>query len=260
MEQDVVYRVDGAIGRIVIDRPEAGNMLSPDVLTGLGEIADRLAADRKVQVVVITGAGGEYFSAGILTPELKASLGKERVLEIVALANRVFDAIDALPQVVIAGVNGNVRAGAVELMLACDIRIAASHARLRMPEAKWGGFPGAGAPVRLPLIVGRGHALDLICTGREVDAQEMARIGLVERVVPSDQLTSAVDELAEAIAGSGPQAIRGAKRIVRQRLEPGFRASRELSDALRNAFEWTADADEGMAAHSEGRPPRFSGR
>jgi enoyl-CoA hydratase/carnithine racemase len=260
MTNGIVYRSDAPVARILIDRPEEGNMLSPEVLGSLKDIAARLKGDREIRVVVIVGAGAEYFSAGILNPELKISLGKERVLEVVALANETFDAIEALPQVVIAGINGQVRAGAVELALACDIRVAAEHVRLAMPEAKWGGFPGAGAPVRLPEIVGYGRALELICTGREIDAQEMERIGLVERLVPSGALEAALAALAGEIAGNGPLAIRGAKQIMGVRREQGFRAARALSDALRHAFEWTADADEGVAAHRENRQPRFTGR
>ena len=95
----------------------------------------------------------------------------------VRLANAVFDKIEALPQVVIAALNGVTRAGAAEITLACDMRIAASHATFAVPEAKWGGFPGAGAPVRLPGIVGRARALELICTARELNAQEMETLG-----------------------------------------------------------------------------------
>lgn len=108
--------------------------------------------------------------------------------------------------------------------------------------------------------MGRGRALELICTGREIDAAEMERIGLVERVVPSERFAAALQALAREIAAAGPLALRGAKRIMRVREEPGFRAARELSDALRSALEWSRDVDEGMAAHREGRPPRFAGR
>jgi enoyl-CoA hydratase len=256
----IVYSSDGAVARIRIDRPDERNMLLPDALAALKEIAARLERDREVHVVVITGTGSEYFSAGLLNPDLKLAMGKEGVLEVVALANATFDLIEALPQVVIAAINGDIRAGAVELALACDIRIAADHVKLAMPEAKWGGFPGAGAPVRLPGVVGHGRAIELICTGREIDAAEMERYGLVERLVPSGRFAEAVEEFVGQLAANGPLALRGAKRIARLRHDPGFAAARALSDTLRDAFEWTADADEGVAAHKEGRPARFTGR
>ena len=131
---------------------------------------------------------------------------------------------------------------------------------LSMPEAKWGGFPGAGGPVRLPMAVGHGRAMELIGTGREIDAAEMARIGLVEHVHPKDDLRAAARDMARTIGANGPLATRGAKRIARVRREPGFQAARALSDALRHALEWSADVDEGIAAHREDRTARFTGR
>ncbi|NNE83324.1 MAG: enoyl-CoA hydratase, partial [Alphaproteobacteria bacterium] len=197
---------------------------------------------------------------GLLNPVIRASLSKDEVLETVVLANNVFDAIEALPQIVIAVINGAIRAGASELALACDIRLVADHATLALPEAKWGGFPGAGAPHRLPMVIGQGRALELICTGREIDAAMMERIGFVEYSYPAAELWDAAVEMAQQIGANGPLAIRGAKRIMRVRQEPGFKPARELSDALRHALEWSHDVDEGMAAHRENRTPKFTGR
>jgi len=209
---------------------------------------------------VITGSGAEFFSMGILNPVVRASYTKEQILELVRAANRLYDAIEALPQIVIAAFNGAARAGAAELSLACDIRLAASHATWALPEALWGGFPGAGGPVRLPGIVGRARALELICTGREIDAAEMERLGLVLAVYPAARLLPEAHALAARICASGPIATRGAKRIVNVRNGAGFPAARSLADALRHALEWSHDVDEGMAAHRENRAPRFTGR
>jgi enoyl-CoA hydratase/carnithine racemase len=114
--------------------------------------------------------------------------------------------------------------------------------------------------VRLPRVVGRGRALELICTGREVDAAEMLQIGLVERVAPRERFDAELTTLAGTIARAGPLATRGAKRIVGLREEPGFRASREISDTLRRALEFSEDVDESIRAHREGRMPTFRGR
>jgi enoyl-CoA hydratase/carnithine racemase len=197
---------------------------------------------------------------GILNPAVRASYAKPQILELVRLANRLYDALETLPQIVIAALNGAARAGAAELSLACDIRLAATHATFALPEALWGGFPGAGGPVRLPALVGRARALELICTGREIDAAEMQRIGLVLETYPAERLLGEAHALAARIAASGPIATRGAKRIVNTRAVSGFTAARTLSDSLRYALEWSQDVDEGMAAHREGRPPRFTGR
>jgi enoyl-CoA hydratase/carnithine racemase len=145
-------------------------------------------------------------------------------------------------------------------VLACDIRIAGENSTLMLPEAKWGGFPGAGAPHRLPMAVGHGHAIELIASGKQIDAAEMARIGFVQHLHPKGTVLDAATELARTIGANGPLATRGAKRIARARQEPGFRAAREMSDTLRHALEWSHDVDEGIAAATEGRPAKFTGR
>ena len=187
---------DGGVLTLTLDRPTDQNRLTRDVLVSLTSIADRLRDDAEIQAVVITGSGSEFFSMGILNPVVRATYTKEQILELVRLANRLYDAIEALPQIVIVALNGAARAGAAELSLACDIRLAASHATWALPEALWGGFPGAGGPVRLPAIVGRARALELICTGREIDAAEMERLGLVLSVYPGEQLLAEARGLA----------------------------------------------------------------
>ena len=245
---------------ITLDRPGDQNRLTRDVLLTLQSLVDRLGADEETQAVVITGSGSEFFSMGILNPVVRASYTKAQILELVRAANRLYDAIEALPQITIAAFNGAARAGAAELSLACDIRLAASHATFALPEALWGGFPGAGGPVRLPGIVGRARALELICTGREIDAAEMERLSLVLAVYPAARLVPEARALAARICASGPIATRGAKRIVNVRNGAGFAAARSLADALRHALEFSHDVDEGMAAHRENRVPRFTGR
>ena len=258
--KEVRVERDGRAMMITLDRPGDQNRLTRDVLLTLQGVVDRLGADEETQAVVITGSGAEFFTMGILSPVVRASYTKEQILELVRIANRLYDAIEALPQITIAAFNGAARAGAAELSLACDIRLAAAHATFALPEALWGGFPGAGGPVRLPGIVGRARALELICTGREVDAAEMERLGLVLSVYPAARLLPEARALAARICASGPLATRGAKRIINVRSAGGFAAGRALADALRHALEWSRDVDEGMAAHRENRAPRFMGR
>ncbi len=251
---------DDGVCTLTIDRPADLNRLSPEVIARLGTIADALRDDANINVLVITGAGTEIFSMGILNPAIRAGYSKDDIVNLVLRANAVFDAIEALPQIVIAAINGKVVAGASELCLACDLRYAVAHATWVMPEATWGGFPGAGAPVRLPRLVGRARALELICTGRQIDAAEMERLGLVQGVFAPETFTANVAAIARTIAGNGPLAIRGAKQIVAAREAPGFRPARELSDTLRRKLEWSHDVDEGITAHSEQRKPKFLGR
>jgi enoyl-CoA hydratase/carnithine racemase len=258
--EEVLYSAQGGVAQVVLNRPDDENRMTPAVLERLGAIANALAADETVQAVILSGTGTQFFSAGMLHPKVRAKLTREQILAIVRLANTVFDKIEALPQITIAALNGVTRAGAAELTLACDMRIAALHATWAVPEAKWGGFPGAGAPVRLPGIVGRARALEIICTARELNAQEMLSLGLVLEVHEGKILLEAANRLAAKIAACGPLAIRGAKRIVNLRGSAGFKAARDLSDELRYALESTHDMQEGAAALLEGRPPRFTGK
>ena len=257
---DVMIEREGRTAVVTLNRPSDQNRLTRDVLLRLEALTAELRDDPELQAIVLTGAGSEFFSMGILNPTVRAGYTKDEILALVRLANRTYDTIESLPQIVIVAFNGAARAGAAELSLACDIRLAASHATFALPEALWGGFPGAGGPVRLPGIVGRARALEIICTGRELDAAEMERLGLVLGVYPADRLLAEARSLAQRIAGSGPLATRGAKRIMNAGATSGFRAARELADALRHALEWSRDVDEGMAAHKEGRAPRFTGR
>jgi enoyl-CoA hydratase/carnithine racemase len=258
--EEVLFEARDGVASITLNRPGDENRMTPEVLERLSQIVEVLKQDEKALAVIIGGAGGEFFSAGMLHPKVRAKLTKDEILGMVRLANSVFDRIEALPQITIAALNGIARAGAAELTLACDLRLAAAHATWSVPEAKWGGFPGAGAPVRLPTIVGRARALELICAPRELGAEEMLRYGLTLETHPREKLMDAVRELAGRIAACGPLAIRGAKRIVNLRLSQGFQPARELSDALRHALESTHDIAEGQAAILEGRPPRFTGR
>jgi enoyl-CoA hydratase/carnithine racemase len=257
---DVALRREGRVATVTIDRRADQNRLTLEVLLALQRAVDALAGDEDTQAVVLTGAGSEFFSMGILDPAVRASYTKSQILELVRTANRLYDTLEALPQIVIAALNGAARAGAAELSLACDIRLAAAHATWALPEALWGGFPGAGGPVRLPMLVGRARALEIMCTGRVLDATELGHLGLVLAVHPSDRVLAEAEALAARIAASGPLATRGAKRIVTTRLHGGFGEARAVSDTLRHALEWSRDVDEGMAAHREGRAPRFTGR
>lgn len=260
MSEEIVLERAPPVATITIDRPDEQNRLSRANLERLSEIVEALAADDEVHAVVLASTGDEVFSAGLLNPEIRASLTKDQVVQTVRFANRVFDALEALPQVVIAAIDGTIQAGAVELALTCDIRLAGEHTTMVLPEAKWGGFPGAGGPVRLPAVVGHGRALELICTARMIDAVEMERIGLIEAIHPRGTVREAALAMARMIGGNGPLATRGAKRIMRLRREAGFAAARTLSDALRHSLEWSQDVDEGIAAHKDDRAPRFVGR
>jgi enoyl-CoA hydratase/carnithine racemase len=257
---DILLELSPPVALIRIDCPTEHNRLNPRSLRDLGTMVERLHKADDVHAVVVTGTGDDWFSAGLMNAEIRASMTKEDVLDYVVDANRIFDALEALPQITIAAINGKITAGASELALACDIRIAGKHSTLMLPEARWGGFPGAGAPHRLPLAVGHAHALELIATGKEIDSGEMQRIGFAQHIHPKGRVLEAAMETAHMIGANGPLATRGAKTIARARREPGFHAARALSDTLRHALEWSHDVDEGLAAVREGRAPKFTGK
>jgi len=249
----------GGILCITIANPAEKNRLLPEALAKLEEVSLALLSHSEINAVIVRGDGQADFSCGLLNPVVRAGMSKDEVVALVRLANRAFNALEAAPQVIIASLNGEVRAGGAELALACDIRIAGSHATMQFPEAAWGGFPGAGGPARLASIVGRGRALELICTGRTIDAAEMDKVGLVQSVVEPGALADASEMLAARIAAAGPLATRGAKRIIRARSEPGVAHAQDVSDALRHELEWSDDVDEAIAAHREKRAPVFKG-
>jgi enoyl-CoA hydratase/carnithine racemase len=257
---DVRFSVEGNVAFVTIERPAEGNRLTPASLVHLQDIATQLAADRRTSCVVITGAGSDFFSSGIFNIQLRMAYSKEDALEIVRLANRAFDAIESLPQLVIGALNGAVRAGGGELALACDFRICASHASLAFHETSYAVFPGAGAPVRLPAIVGAGHALEMMATGREIDAVEMLRIGFVTRIVASSELAPHVAGMASQVAAKGPLGIRGAKQVVQLRMKGPAEAAQKLSHALRTSMEYSYDVDEAITAHREQRVAQYLGR
>ena len=145
---DISVTRDPPVTTVTLNRPDDLNRLTPGSMALLGRIVAEIAADDNIHAVIVTGAGFDFFSAGLLNPDIRAAMSNDEVIEFVLLANQVFDDLAALPQISIAAINGTILAGAVELALACDIRIAADDASLTMPEAKWGGFPGAGGPCR----------------------------------------------------------------------------------------------------------------
>lgn len=251
---------DGKVVVVTLNRPEDGNRWRKEMLYAFEPVVAGLSRDEEAQVVVIRGAGEEYFSWGAFDPAIRGAMQKEEIVEFVLRGSRLRDAIELLPQIVIAALNGKARGNGVELALACDMRYASDRATISFPEADMGGIPGGGGPARLPSVVGRARALELLCTGREVGADEMVRIGFALAAYPHARLMDEVMGIAHRIAEKGPIAIRGAKRIAHARLAPGLAEARQMSDALRARLEWSHDVDEAIAAHREGRKPRFTGR
>lgn len=242
---------------LTITSPDLRNRWSPAASADLAAAADRLEKTPAIRVLVITGAGDEYFSAGSFDPALRRSSPKEQTVQFVLSNARLRDRLGQLPQITIAALNGQAIGSGVELSLACDLRLISDKAGIRFPEIDMGGFPGGGGTARLPEVIGRAAAMDLICTGRAVHADELLRLGFCQRVFPAATFMQDVLSYATLIASKAGHALRGAKEITWARTRPGFAEARMLSDQRRAELEWHPDTDEAILAAIEGRKPVF---
>jgi enoyl-CoA hydratase len=232
-----------------------------DVAT-LSELGDRLAelrTDDDVRVIVLTGAGEKAFAAGADIKYMSA-LSVEAAKEWGGLGHQVGQLLETAPKASIAAINGFALGGGCELALACDLRYAASTAKLGQPEVNLGIFPGWGGTQRLARVCGLGVAKDLILTGRVADADEALRIGLVNGVFEPGELMENTLEVARTIASKGPLAISAAKVAINHALQGDHVQNLEAeADAFGELFS-SEDAHEGMTAFTEKRNPRFTGR
>ncbi|MFP4305584.1 MAG: enoyl-CoA hydratase [Desulfococcaceae bacterium] len=249
---------DGVL-TLTLNRPKVMNSFNFDQLRALKTEVDRVRFRRDVRVVVVTGSGDRAFCAGADLKE-RATLTEAEVREFIYTIRTLFTEIEELPQPVIAAVNGVALGGGTELALACDIRIAADTATLGLTETRLAIIPGAGGTQRLPRLVGRGRAKEMIFTGRRVPADEALEIGLVEKVVPAEELMAACEEIAAQIKETGPVAVGQAKYAINRGLETDIHTGLAIES---NAY-WvtipTEDRTEGLTAFREKRKPVYRGR
>ena len=248
-------RADG-VATLTLNRPEALNAFNSEQLRLLEQMLTEVAADPAIRAVVLTGAGERAFAAGADIREM-AALSPEGGLAFGRLGHAVTRAVEALPQPVVAAVNGFALGGGCELAIACDIRIASENAVFAQPEVSLGIPPGWGGSQRLPRLVGPGMAAEMILTGRRVAAAEALRIGLVNRVVPLPDLMPAAAELAATIAANGPVAVRAAKRLTALAFDGDPVVGLETECAVFGSVFGTPEQREGMGAFVEKRKPSF---
>lgn len=265
----LLYEKRDGIAYLTFNRPDKRNAISPEVICRLADAWQDYANDDSLRVAIITGAGDKAFSAGAdlgrLTPLFSGGRQPEDEWDRRLLANQQLSQIATLRgfpmyKPIIAAINGFCLAGGMELIQAMDIRIAVEHATFALTEVKWSLMPYAGSMVRLPRQIPFCKAMEIMLVGDTFSAQEAHRIGLINYVVPADQLMVKAEELARKVAENGPVAIRKLKETVLRALsvslEDGFRLENE---AAREVLA-TEDAKEGPRAFIEKRKPRYSGR
>ena len=253
---NVLYAVADRVATLTVNRPDKLNALNDAVMAEIGSAVAEAKADSAVGVLVITGAGEKAFVAGADIGELAKQTvvgGKEKSLR----GQAVLDAIEGLGKPVLAAINGYAFGGGLELALACHLRYAASTAKMGLPEVGLGIIPGYGGTQRLPRIVGRGRALELILTGARIDAAEAFRIGLVNRVFEPAEFRAKVREVAAGLLQNGPMALSMALEAVIRGTAVSHEEGQRIECDLFGLVSSTADMREGLTAFLEKRKPVY---
>jgi enoyl-CoA hydratase len=257
--ENLLVDVSDRIATVTFNRPKFLNALNPSTVRELGTAMEEISAREDVGVVLLTGAGEKAFIAGADISEMKAFTTMQ-ALDFALLGQGVLSFIERMPQPVIGVINGFALGGGCEVAMACDLLVAADTARFGQPEVNLGIIPGYGGTQRLPRLVGRNLAKELVLTGEMITAQRAYEIGLVNRVVPAAELMNAAREIAKKILSRGPVAVRTAKMAMNRGLDLDLGNACALEASLFAAGFSTADRQEGIAAFLEKRKPAFTGR
>lgn len=259
MEKTVHFKeLDNGIALITLNRPHAANALSTNMLEEFKAILDSCQFDPSIRCVIITGAGEKVFCAGADLKE-RAGMDAQTVKKTVSLIRNCINQIEGLPQPVIAAVNGSAFGGGTELALACDIRVVSETAMFALTETSLGIIPGAGGTQRLPRLVGKGRAKELIFTARRMDAAEAKEIGLAEYVVNRESLLEKASELAGQIVRNAPIALAQAKFAIDKGYDTDLQTGLAIEQSAYEITIPTKDRLEGLQAFKEKRTPHYKG-
>jgi len=257
MDTLVNLAIEGSTAWLTLQRPDKLNALSPELLAQGVEAAQQVASNGDVRCLIIQGAGRAFCAgADLASMQGMTTAQAQRRFE----RTNLWQLLEDLPQPTIAAVHGYCFGGGCELALACDFRLAADSARFGQPEIKVGIMPGAGGTQRLPRLVGMTHAKELVLLGEPIDANEAYRIGLVNRVVPADQLADEARRWADKLAQLPPLSLRAAKRVMNAGRGLEIGSALELERLAFSALFATEDQKEGVRAFLEKRPASFKGR
>lgn len=256
--ENLLVSIENKIAVVAVNRPKALNALNQQTLLELQETFIDLAKNDAVQLIILTGYGEKAFVAGADIAAMQP-LNALEARRFAKLGHQVMQHIEGCLKPVIAAVNGFALGGGCELALGCDIRIASENARFGQPEVNLGVIPGFGGTQRLARLIGKGRALELILTGNMIDAAEAYRIGLVNKVVPANELLETAKAMAMTIISKGPYAVQLAKQAIRNGLELDLDRANQYEAELFGLCFATIDQKEGMQAFLEKRPAHFIG-
>ena len=256
-DTNLILTKSEGIATITINRPEVRNAMDAVTWEMLRHALEDVAQDDAVQVLIITGAGDEAFIAGA---DIQWLHDRPMLTTLEATIQKILSLLEEMPKPSIAAINGYALGGGCELAIACDLRLASDRAKLGQPEVRLGILPAGGGTQRLPRLVGVAKAKELIFTGDIIDAAEAERIGLINHMVPHDQLMEEAVALAKKIMRRGPLAVRLAKASIHTGISYGPGAGYEFERLAQTILFATEDRKEGTSAFLEKRPPNFQGR
>jgi enoyl-CoA hydratase len=256
---NVQYEKKASIAYVTVNRPKVLNALNTPTWTDLRAAFEDAKADASVHGVILTGAGDKAFIAGADISEL-ANVDAYEAEESSRFGQGVLDLIENLGKPVIAAINGFALGGGCETAMACTIRIAAEHAKFGQPEVKLGLLPGGGGTQRLPRLVGKGRALQLILTGETISAQDAYRIGLINEVVPAANLIARAETILKQISANAPIAVKFSLEAANKGMDTSQAEGFALEASYFGICAATEDKKEGTSAFLEKRAPQFHGR